>query len=78
MFICFNVFYNEKEKKFNIDFEIDCIMNFENTAEDFVGIIQGNIDVECDAFLLKTPICCLYHDTTPYLIKFSRVNMHDI
>ena len=53
-------------------------MNFENTPEDFVGIIQGNIDVEYDAFLHKTPICCLYPDTTPYLIKFSGVNIHDI
>ena len=53
-------------------------MNFENTPEDFVGIIQGNIDVEHDAFLHKTPIYCLCLDTTPYLIKFSGVNIHDV
>ena len=53
-------------------------MNFENTPEDFVGIIQGNIDVEYDALLHKTPICCLCSDTTPCLIKFSGVNMCDI
>ena len=53
-------------------------MNFENTPEDFVGIIQGNIDVVCDAFLHKTPISCLCSDTTPYLITFSGVNVHDI
>ena len=61
-----------------MDFKTDCIMNFENTPEDFVGIIQGNIDVEYDAFLHKTPICCLCSDTTLYLIKFSGVNIHDI
>jgi len=53
-------------------------MNFENTPEDFVGIIQGNIDVVCDAFLHKTPIRWLSSDTTPYIIKFSGVNIHDI
>ena len=53
-------------------------MNFENTPEDFVGIIQDNIDVECDAFLHKNPVCCLCPDTTPYLIKFSGVIMHSI
>jgi len=58
--------------------KINYIMNFENTPEDFVGINQGNIDVEYDAFLRKTPICRFYSVTTAYLIKFSGVDMHDI
>ena len=34
-------------------------VNYSNTPEDFVGIVQGNIDVEYDAILHKTPIVCL-------------------
>ena len=42
-----------------------CKMPLNDIPEDFVGIIQGNVDVEHDAISHKTPIACLEYNTTP-------------